>query len=515
MKYIYYIVAFFLFLFFIPSLWSQNVETKVVFNNTEDIRQYKNTIEELKSAVNKNELQEALRANKNITDKNLKFDIAFFDRNYVANLKLKKPHVLSVDGYIEKWKANADNRSAVLFLFVKEYGKSEYEFKELSVSKQMGDQHLFEKVIAFINEHLSGNQKTIITNGSKFLARAITPVWTVEKQNAAEALVKQDRYKANHINYFHNSWKSTFLDIKPIKTIEKNYVKIWFLINEDTLKTTNIYADTTVFKGSNISIEGEGYSFSFYGITIPWLIGTNQEQILILQPKNQGNESQSYIVPLVKALQESKKYSFSKKASEWDWDKSSNVTFSLNSTAGLTDINVNDKFELIKVDMNATYSEGEEIPVIHPWYPRTFCNVYASDLARDILFPNVFTSGSNYAPWGVHQSAARLNDVLIDNTNGQFKAVTFDEAWKYTNAGYVVYLTAYNRRYYAKETNDPYRFSGHITTCYQTIGYKSYEDAKLIQAGSSTGELAFKEVWEINMRDNYVKANLYLGYILK
>ena len=45
MKYIYYIVIF--SLFFIRSLWSQNVETKVVFNNTEDIRQYKNTIEEL------------------------------------------------------------------------------------------------------------------------------------------------------------------------------------------------------------------------------------------------------------------------------------------------------------------------------------------------------------------------------------------------------------------------------------------------------------------------------------
>jgi hypothetical protein len=516
MKYIYYLGVF--FIFFIPPLWSQNVETKVVFNNTKDMKQLKSIIEELKSAVNKNDLQNALNVNENITDKNLKFEIVFFDRNYVGNLKLKTPHVLSIDGYKEKWKANTKNSSAVLFLFVKEDGKAEYEFKGLSVSKQLEDKHLFEKVVEFINEHLNGSHKTIVTNGSKYLARAITPVWTEAKQNEAQSLIEQNRYKADHINYFHGNWRSTFLDIKPISLsvyLMPNLVKVWFLANNDTLKTTSIYADTTVFKGNNVTIEGEGYSFSFLGVTIP-LSEASQERVLIFQPKNQGNESQSYIKPLVEALQESNKYSSSKKVSEWDWNKSSNGTFSLNSTNGLTDINTNNKFELIKVDMNATYPEGAEIPVIHPWCSgRTYCNVYASDLARNVLFPNMFTSGANYAPWGAHQSASKLHDILKGNTNGQFKAVTHDEAWKYTNAGYVVYLTAYNWRYYNNTTNDPHRYSGHIATCYQTIGYREYEKARLIQAGSSTGELAFKEVWGENMRDNHVKANLYLGYIIK
>jgi hypothetical protein len=356
-------------------------------------------------------------------------------------------------------------------------------------------------------------------NGSKYLARAITPVWTEAKMTAAENLIKEKRYWANHINYFHNSWKSTFLDMKPISTTGNKLAKVWFLTSKDTLKTNFLYADTAVFKGTNISIEGEGYAFSFLGITIPVFLGATQENVILLQLKDGKNESQSYIIPLVKALQESKKYSNSKKVSEWNWEKSNGV-FTLNSTVGLTDITDGNKFELIKVNLNDSYLEGAEIPVIHPWHPRTFCNVYASDLARDILFPNTFTVGSNYAPWGTHQAAAYLHDDIRNNKNGHFKAVTFDEAWKYTNAGYVVYLTAYNRRYYANETKNPYQHSGHIATCYETKGYEKYEGAKVIQAGGAgtAGIIGFvTNVWT---KKNYpeisnIKANLYLGYILK
>jgi hypothetical protein len=355
-------------------------------------------------------------------------------------------------------------------------------------------------------------------NGSKYLARAITPVWTEAKRTAATNLINNLRYHAGRINYFHKTWDPSFWDIKPIATTGSNLAKVWFLTNKDTLKTDFIYADTIAFKGTNISIEGEGYSFSFWGRTIPWLSDTSQEQILILQPNN--TESQNYIIPLVKVLLESNKYSSSKKVSEWDWKKS-NGTFSLNSTDGLTDIRANDKFELINVNMKATYPEGEKIPGIHPWYPgRTYCNVYASDLARWVLFPNTFVAednrsgNNNYAPWGGHYTAAKLHENITNNVNGHFKAVTFDEAWRYTNTGYVVYLTAYHHLYYEGKIGK-YGKSGHIATCYQTIEYNEHEKAKLIQAGTSAGELAFNSVWSKNMINNHVKANLYLGYIIK
>jgi hypothetical protein len=494
-----------------------------VFNNTTDIKQYENLIGELKNAVNKTELQNALNANNNLSDKNLKIDIVFFDRNYTGNMKLKRAHVLTADGYREKWMTTAED-NAVLFLFVKEHGKADYEFRGLNISELLDRRHLFEKVMEFINEHLSGNQKTIVVNGSKYLARALTPVWTDAKRNAAETLIKEDRYKAGHINYFHNSWKSTFLDLKPISVPSQSQTttlaKVWFLDKKDTLKTIAIYADTTVFKGTNITIEGEGYSFSFLGITIPVLFGNHQERVIVLELKNANNESQSYILPLVKALQESQKYSATKKVSEWDWQKS-NKEFSLNSTTGLADIQTGNAFELIKISLNDNYPEGNETPVIHPWRSRTFCNVYASDLARDILFPSMFTSKSNYAPWGAHNPAAKLHDVLKDNTNGQFKSVTFNEAWEYTNAGYVVYLTAYNSKYYDGRTKDPYQYSGHIATCYQTnietLGGNLME-ANIIQAGSICGVYTFQKIWvkgKYGENNEYVKANLYLGYIIK
>jgi hypothetical protein len=490
-----------------------------MFNNTVDIKQYEGLIKELKNAVNTTELQNALSANDHLSDKNLKVDIVFFDRNYMGDMKLKRAHALTVAGYKEKWTTSTKDNTAVLFLFAKEYGKTDYEFKSLSVSELLGGEHLFEKVVEFINEHLNGNHKTVVTNGSKYLARAITPVWTEAKRAEAESLIKEKRYWANHINYFHNSWKSTFLDIKPISTAGNKLAKVWFLTSKDTLKTDFLYADTTVFKGTNISIEGEGYTFSFLRITITVFLGSTQENVILLQLKDGRSESQSYIIPLVKALQESKKYSSAKKVSEWDWEKSNGV-FTLNSTDGLTDIKDGNKFELIKVSLNDSYSEGVEIPVIHPWHPRTFCNVYASDLARDVLFLNTFTTDANYAPWGTHQPAAYLHDEIRNNTTGHFKAVTFDEAWRYTNAGYVAYLTAYNNRYYEGKSKDPYQYSGHIATCYNTK-QETLEDnilnGNVIQAGNKVGVMPLISAWgnSYGAKREHVKSNLYLGYILK
>ena len=521
-----HILSLFSCLIFIPQLlWSQKVSTAIIFNNTVDIKQYNH--EELKNAVQSMDLQTALNANGHLSNKNLKLTVAFFDRMYVGNMKLKNPHVLTTENYKMQWKERTKNNSEILFLFVKESGKSTYEFTDMSVSDLLSNEHLFKEVVAFINEHLEGTPVNIVKNGTKYLARALTPVWTDTKRQAAENLITYPRYHADMINFFHGTWLSTFLDIRPISLLS-NYsshlAKVYLYNNKDTIKPTILlHADTTIFKGNTISVSGDGYFFEF----IPKMITVNKERILLLQiKKNTNNEHQDYIIPLVTALQESKKYSTSKKVSEWEWNKSSNGIFSLNSTVGLIDIKADDKFELIKVDMNATYSEGAKIPVIHPWYPRTFCNVYASDLARWILFPNTFVagndkSGSNeYAPWGKHDSAAKLHEAIINNINGHFKPVTFDEAWKYTNAGYVVYLTAYNRRYYTGETNNPYLRSGHIATCYETKEYTEYSKAQIIQAGGGNNSkvITFSGGWGTTGYGNNheeIKANLYLGYILK
>jgi hypothetical protein len=493
------------------------VITNVVFNNTSDINKNKNLITELKAAVNANNLHEALTLNENITNKNLVVDIAFLDRNYVGNMKLKKGHILTADKYKEKWVESKENNNAILFLFVKEYEKNEYEFRELAVSKQLREQHLFDKVVEFINEHLSGNYNTIVANGSKYLARAITPVWTSEKQTAAENLIQEPRYEAHAINYFHGNFDFSYSDFAPINT-STNLTKAWFIYKQnnktDTLKpTVAIYANPDKLKNSYTIYQEDILTFSFLGHTI----SIKGEKIFLIET------TQRYI-SLIQAMQTNNKYSSSKKVSEWDWTYN-NGNFVLNSTGDLRDYQANDKFEFINVILNAREAplmEGKQMPAIHPSYSNTWCNVYASDLARDILFPNSFTNGNNYAPWGKHNSAARLHDVIKDNINGQFKSVTFDEAWKYTNSGYVVFLTAYNWRYYKNNAN-PYSYSGHIATCYQT-DYSTYEGAKLIQAGGDGTEGIVGFVTNVWTKENYtvtndassnVKANVYLGYIIK
>lgn len=168
--------------------------------------------------------------------------------------------------------------------------------------------------------------------------------------------------------------------------------------------------------------------------------------------------------------------------------------------------------------MNTTYNEGEEIPVIHPWYPKTWCNVYASDLARTVLFPGMFKSGDNntsdsdYAPWGGHACANWLHWRIYHNSN--FKEISLTtvgstsqkkDAWQYTQAGYVVYFTAFGDgmdknllNSVMDETKIDPRPPGHIATC--------YGDGKVIQAGSSVGIL----IWSTAQR-----AHVYLGYIIK
>jgi hypothetical protein len=486
--------------------------------------QQKNLITELNNAVNINELRQSLNANTKITDRDLKVNIAFFDRNYFVNMKLKRAHILTSDGYKAKWRTATESSSAVLFLFVKEYGKNEYQFAGLSVSKQLEEEHLFDKVVEFINDHLTGNHKTIIANGSKYLARAITPVWTDAKRTAAENLLNNARYKAHAVNYFHGTLEFTYFDFRPIKTWTANLAKVWFIDKNnksDTIKpTVSIYADTLIFKGSYINPPTEDMPFSFYSIGIVFTY--QKEKILLI-------ETDSHWTSFIKDFQREQKYSSTEDVSRWKWTKSDGK-FVLSSTEGLRDYAKDDKFELFKAVLTskaAPHLEGSQMPVFHPAYSNTYCNIYASDLARDILFPDMFTSDKSwnrdYAPWGEHKRAAFLHEALTNNTNGHFKSVTFDEAWKYTNAGYVAYLTAYNAAYY--NGNILHKHPGHIATCYQTNGYSNYEGANLIQAGAKNTERVIGFVTEVwTMKGGYtitddensnVKANLYLGYIIK
>ena len=511
MKYRYYIVVF--SLFFILPLWSQNVETKIVFNNTEDIKQHKNVIEELKNAVNTNELQNSLRANENITDKNLKFEIAFFDRNYVGNLKLKAPHVLSVAGYKEKWIANVENRSAVLFLFVKEYGKTEYEFKGLSVSEQLEDQHLFEEVMTFINEHLNGSYKTIVSNGSKYLARAITPVWTKDKKEKALPMLNMDKYKKYHFNFYFN--EGELFDLKATRQpIDANYLRVYFVYNgvenkikiTDTLKTSlPIYIDKRVFQGGTITIKDEegipqiGAFLSFWKPkedTIA-LFEVDSAFYKFIEKLNLLQKVKNISMPLMDS-----------NVSRWGWNKD----FTPLNPNDFVDISPDYVFIVTKEQVKKIFNDGDRKP---PWiagYGNTYCNLFARDLSREILF--------SHSPWGTNAFANRLHWRIFHDSN--FKKVPLakekntvqKDAWTYTQAGYVVYYTAFGEGMnedllvtVSDESKIKHKPSGHIATCFEVISITDNgSEGKVIQAGNAVDILKWNTAQ---------KAHVYLGYIIK
>jgi len=143
-------------------------------------------------------------------------------------------------------------------------------------------------------------------------------------------------------------------------------------------------------------------------------------------------------------------------------------------------------------------------------------------MTRQLLFPNLFNENDaliknlDYAPWGAHNFASRIHDAL--NTGEEFKSIGFDEAWNYTNAGYIVYLTAYNWRYY-EGLAGKYEYSGHIATCYPTENYEngSYLTAKIIQAGYISEISTIQTIWyrpSYGLNKEMVKSNLYLDYII-
>lgn len=516
------ITSIFLFVYILIN--GQQIEVQVVYNNTTEMISKEEIIKKIRLSVKTSELQMALNSNNHITDKNLKIRIAFFDRGVIGQLKLKTEHELTPEKYIEKWQESVKNQSGILFLFVRSKGETDYTFNKMAVSSRLEEEHLFPKVTEFINENLKGDFITIVEKGTKYMAKAITPIWDVDPQDNrnvmkdAEDLTEFEKYWENRINFFYN-WKSTFLDLKPM-TYEYNRIKVYFLKKNDTIKPIiNIYADTTIFKrGSKIEIEGEGYSFSFFSEIFEKIFGKEKEKILLIEPKDNYTQHESYIITLIKAIENENKYSDILYVSDWDWEKDTrHLNFKLKSFTGLREYNRNDKFELVMRKLNDEYKEGEPLPVIHPWYPRTYCNVFASDLARTILFKGIFTTGENYAPWGKHEAASIIHEKLINNENKHFKPLNHDEAWKYTNAGYVVYLTAYNWRYYAGKAHK-YEYPGHIATCYPTPEYNPKDPTTgiVIQAGERVGKLFFrKDVWKSSLYDNNIKANLYLGYILK
>jgi len=175
-----HILAILLFVLGTASLQAQSVDVQLVYNNTADVNK------SISNLVKVDELKEAIQANDHI-DQNLIVRIAFFDKNVVGRMKLKEEHKMSVENYVVNWEKMVENKNAVLFLFVKAFGKDAYEFNKMHLSGKLSG-HLLSSVIELVDKQLTGDSNEIIAKGTHYLAEAIKFIQTKEKMAQATEL---------------------------------------------------------------------------------------------------------------------------------------------------------------------------------------------------------------------------------------------------------------------------------------------------------------------------------------
>lgn len=491
------ILVAFLTMLSIAKLHAQSniVDVQVVYNNPLDVNA------SISNIINVEELKSSIYANEHINH-DLIIRIAFFDKNVVGRMKLKEAHKLTTNEYVSVWQQKVENKNAVLFLFVKPFGGVSYEFDKMYVSTQLSNDHLFPLVSEFINEHLTGSNEEIIRNGTHYLANAIKPVWTKEKMTQAENMTKNPKYWKNRFNYFHGWWEYPVIDFRYATHNDvKNYAVVgcYNASKNDVAKnrTSELFlSDQVIFTKEDL-LDKCTYSSTKYDIRFDaeqingiYTMYGNLLYNIIEQVENCGKTNKLLLV------------------SQWNWSEDKEVVNPDNCTTRTS----NDKFIMYWNTEIYENCEGKEIPQYAKFFygqSRTYCNVYACDLANEVLFGNIFGDKHN-GPWGKHMNANGIHESI--QSNKDFCQIQeFDDSWVYTNKGYVVYLTAYNKSYYSgKDPNHTY--SGHIATCFpekentsngQSTSYKK----RVIQAGTNAGVVSWVE--------NYIMSHIYLGYILK
>lgn len=478
------ILVIIMFVLGITNLYAQSdiVDVQLVYNNTADVNK------SISNLVKVDELKEAIQANGHI-DQNLIVRIAFFDKNAVGRMMLNAEHKLSIDDYVSEWQKMVENKNAVLFLFVKAFGidKNTYDFDKMYVSTTLSEAHLLPLVTEYINEHLTGDNNEIISNGTHYLANAIRPVWTEEKMEQAVELSQIDKYKPNRINSEFNfsffDWRHAgFAETSKMKLVSCATDKEWFISNK------YFYTSFEQLKGKEFKSFDWDVSF-----------GEDIENgILIIKD--------GFLLNVLKYYESINKHNIMEFASEWKWIKN-NEALEIPSVSDFIDRTQDDKMILF-VNIDYKEQEGQEISILHPRYGKTtWCNVYARDLSCIVLFPNLHTK--KYAPWGKHGNANALHYVICHNPN--FKKINNEEdPWEYANKGYVVYLTnfgkgisedvlSYNQAEFDNWAKNEHN-SGHIATCYP-------EDNQIIQAGREIGKIPWT-------KSDKIKIHIYLGYIL-
>jgi hypothetical protein len=476
---------------------SQSVKTAFIFSNSLDRDDFerRNILSTLQNYVNSAEFFNALILNYSLSDKNLKIDFVFFDRGQISRLKLKDAHSLTAADYSLIWLKRDSLTNRVLFLFVKDFKSSNYRFDRLELSEKLIREHLDRIVLDFIREHLSGDVMEVAKNGCRYLAKAITPVWTPEKMIQARSMVSEPRYFKGHC--VSGDFDLSYYDFKPVHFFELTANGNMFEVYDktDSIRNSHYIILSTVELNSQVQLKKDESGLDgISGWNPEWSLDKNK-QLAIVRDDN--------LAQFVRQINACKMHDPVRKASEWSWEEGTNG-FNLVVDNGFVPRNSSNFVEMYL----ARNEVGSAFPVISPYRKLTWCNVFAKDLAKEILF--------GFIPWTSNECANRLHfRIMHDKQN--FRELDFKKAWELTRKGFIVYLSAFNSTldpsiYLNKssEKDVPTSPSGHIATCFP-------EENKVVQAGTETKVIFYNQVWNSKYGSNYemVKANLYLGNLLK
>ena len=491
------LVFFLLYVSICFSCVAQEVTSSFVFNNSEDRSEFeeKNILASLRNSVNSADFSSALIQNYSLSNKNLKIDFVFFDRGQIGRFKLKQSHSISPEIFSGIWSKRDSLSNRILFLFVKDYNSNNYRFDRLELSDRLIHEHLDKIVLDFIREHLSGDFPDIIANGCRYLAKAIAPVWTQSKMAEARSLVSEQRYFKGHCvsEEFDLSW----YDFKPVYYFETDLKSGFFEVYDknDSIKNSHFIRVPSEELNSQVQLRREEAELDGISVWHPEWNVDNGKQLAIVR-----DEDLSQFVSQINKLG---LYDPVRRVSEWVWVEGTNG-FTLVPDKELMHRTPSNFLEMFL----ARNEVGSAFPILSPYRKLTWCNVFARDLARDILL--------GYIPWKSNECANRLH-YRITHDRQNFREIDFKKAWELTKKGFLVYLSAFNASleptiYLNKssEKDIPYSPSGHIATCFP-------EDEKVVQAGVETKLIEYIFVWGKNYGTNRekVKANLYLGNLIK
>jgi len=291
-----------------------------------------------------------------------------------------------------------------------------------------------------------------------------------------------------------------FFDLQPANASEVEDLKLVNAIYEDENEEEHWFFSNQYIYTDATYISGFAQSKVFN-----WPISLEESDTIVVIHDH-------FLYNLLTYIEESGKFDATQKVSDWSWEYTDTYNRILSNLSSMSDRTSNDKL-VLQFDDSYIGNEGGEINILCPAYNNTWCNVFASDLSREILFQDIFSDisdikSSEYAPWGKHDFANRIHwQIYNDDENFiEISETTSATEWDYIKAGYVVYQTAFGsdipESVNLNQPNSgevPRKPSGHIATCFNG------DEQKVIHAGSSVG---------VNQWYGAQKSHLYLGYIL-